>query len=152
MSMMTISTFWLLFSFICFLGELSSPGLFYLLSCSIVAFGLALGNHYAELPLAMQGLIFVIGFLFIFFVLHHLMKKIDERRRPQYISHLASLIHQEGTALTGISSDTPGQLAVHNETWLAYAANKGQVIKKGEHVIVVGIKGAHLIIKSKEKS
>ena len=149
---MTTSIFWLLFSLVCFLGELSSPGMFYFFSCSIVAFGLALWNYYAELSLATQGLLFFSGSFAMFFLLHRLMKKIDNGKKPQYVSHATALINREGIVLTPISGVTPGQLVIHNEVWLAYSTNKEQIIKKGEHVIIIGIKGTHLIVKSKEKS
>lgn len=149
---MTIAAFWLLFSLISFLAELSSPGMFYFFSCSIVSFGLALWNYYAELSLLMQGIVFTVGCFAIFFLLHFFMKKMTTNGRQQYISHIVSLINREGTALTEIAGTSSGQIVVHNEIWPAYSANKEQIINRGDQVVVIGIKGVHLIIKAKEKS
>jgi membrane protein implicated in regulation of membrane protease activity len=141
---------WFLFAASCFLLELSFPGLFYFLACSVAALLLSgITSVASQLGIFSQLLIFVLIFFISLFVLKKVVRK-TETQSHAYKSHLDALIGKEGEVITEITEIVPGQVKIKNEVWLAYSVEKEVTLEQGIKVVVVGIRGVHVLVKEKK--
>jgi membrane protein implicated in regulation of membrane protease activity len=139
--------FWFFFSFLCIFFELISPGLFYFLSCGFSAFIVAIIDTFFNTSVFVQGIVFFLIFVLLFFVLKIFVTDRFNEKKSQYKSHLLTLIAQEGIVVMQIQDDIPGQVRIKNEVWLAYSCVPGNIII-GRRIIVIAVRGAHLVVRS----
>lgn len=139
---------WLLAALFFALGEIATPGIFFLLAFAIGALLAAL-LAVLDLALAFQWAVFVIGSLGAFFALRPVARRLDRAGRDDGIG-ARRLLGQEATVLEDIpgSGDVGlGLVRVGREEWRAESTD-GRPIPTGAHVRVADIRGTRVVVSS----
>lgn len=137
--------FWLVSALVLLLLEMTTPGLFFFVAFACGAICAALAA-FLECSVAFQLWISLFGGVVCFFILKHLfiskgIAQIDLK------TNVAALVGQEGLVLDTINLHRPGVIKVKGELWGA-VLNEGSSLQKGTLVVVVGIQGNKLIVRS----
>lgn len=141
--MITItSLFWLIAAMLFLLLEIGHPGLFFFLSFFFACLAGAFGSFYG-LSLPQQALLVVGGCVVSFFILQKIAKSIGHHK-PR--TNIYALEGQMALVIADITADNPGRVKINGEQWMA-KTNNGQTLLKDTKVHVVGVKGAHVIVK-----
>lgn len=141
---------WSLIGLFLVLLELGHPGLFLCLSIALGAFsaaGVALMTSELGWQLVIFVLVAISGILLTQLWLRSLSKFFS---RSMGQTNVYALIGKRGTVLAAVSEQQTGYIKIDGEIWLA-KTSVGENITIGQEVLVIGIKGCHVIVKSKEE-
>ncbi len=141
--------FWLVIAIACLLLEIGSPGLFFFLSFFFGSLVAAISTFVFDSWL-LQAAIFLIGTMVAFFALHYRVRRWLANVSPHSQTNVYAMRSKRGLVTRQISPDAMGRVKVDGELWLARSL-RDQVIKEGELVIVVRVRGAHIIVDRVEK-
>jgi len=133
---------WLLCIFFCIVGELHTPGLFFLLSGAGGAGAAALLAWYGY-SLMVQVMVFVIGTVICAVMLHAVVKRTEKKTGIR--TNGDALIGMKGTIVRSCSLMERGLVYVRGETWSSYAVD--HQLKEGDVVEIVALRGCHLTVK-----
>lgn len=127
------------------LFELGTPGLFYFLSFSIAAFITAIATFFIT-TIIYQVLFFLLATVFAFLLLHVVFLPLLQSDKKNYKSNVEALIGKQGYVVMSIGKYHSGQVKMNGEVWSA-RSEKNEVIEKNREVMVIAVKGVHLIVK-----
>ena len=139
---------WLLVAVFCLLLEMSSPGLFFFLSFFFGALVTA-GATVVITSLMSQSVVFVVATAISFLLLHYWVKRRSKLFDTHSQTNVYALRNKRGSVIKEINKGKMGLVKIGGETWSACCMH-GQLIKEGVPVIVVRIKGAHLVVQEVE--
>lgn len=143
--------FWFLLALFCLLFEMGSPGLFFFLSFFFGAL-VAGGFSFVTTMWLWQALSFLISSFVAFLILHRWVKKKVDALDPRVQTNVYAMRSKRGRVIQHIFPDKMGIVKVDGERWSARSLH-GTAIKEDTEVIVVRIKGAHLVVEEvKEKN
>jgi len=138
---------WFIFAAVFIIGEIFTAGFF--LACfgvgAIVAGVLALIG--ANAIWQWVGFVVISGILFA--VSRRFAEKFSKKQPPGIGAD--RLISKEGIVLEEIDNmENAGSVRIDKEIWRADSEN-GEIIKKGDRVIVIKLDGTHVVVKIKEE-
>lgn len=138
--------FWLVTALILLLLEMTTPGLFFFVAFACGAICAALAA-FLEFSVAFQLWISLFGGVVSFLILKHLFlsKKIAQ---IDLKTNVEALIGQEGLVLDTINIHQPGVVKVKGELWGAILMDGSSSLQKGTLVVVTGVQGNKLIVRS----
>ncbi len=141
--MMITVFFWLITAFVFLILEAGNPNLFFFLSFCLSSLLSAL-LAYTEFSLSAQCIIFLIGSCVAFGALNLFIKRAQhtDTRTNAY-----ALEGQRALVTEAITPPATGQVRVNGEIWTARSLHD-ESFSAGTVVLVVQVRGAHLIIKS----
>jgi len=137
--------FWLIVAIMFLILEMGSPGFFFFLAFSLGALICAVST-FLTISLFWQSIIFLGGSLVSFLVLHFWIKKRMQKPRAYELSNIYALKGKRAKVLKRITHFQPGTVNVAGEVWTA-RPESDEIIQEGQYVIIVNVKGAHLIVK-----
>jgi len=135
---------WILISIVCLLFEVGSPGLFFFLSFFFGAIFAAISAVITASWL-IQSVIFLIFSFISFFVLSRWVKRRSSIIDIGMQTNVYAMRSKRGIVVKRITADTMGKVKVDGETWSARPHN-GEDIENGTKVVIIRIKGAHLVV------
>jgi membrane protein implicated in regulation of membrane protease activity len=135
---------WFAIAFLCVVGELHTPGLFFLLAGA----GGAVGSIVlALLDYSVTGQI--IGFFAItavwFIILHRFVQRSEKKIGMR--TNAEALIGMKGTMVRLCTPLNRGLVNVRGEVWSAYAVDR-QPVSAGDIVEIVALRGCHVLVKA----
>ena len=134
---------WLVIAFLFLILETTSPGLFFF---SSFFFGglIAAVSTYFTASLAIQTTIFLVSSSCFLVILRYWILPSVTNRSHQ--TNVYALRGKHGIVVKDITFTTPGFVKINGETWVARIL-KDEIIKVGDKVEVIDIRGAHVIVK-----
>jgi membrane protein implicated in regulation of membrane protease activity len=137
---------WLLGALFFALGEIATPGMFFLLPFAVgaLAAGVLAG---LDVNLAVQWAVFVFGTLAAFFALRPVAKRLDRQGHDEGIGS-RRLLGQEATVLEDIPGPGDvglGLVRVGREEWRAESTD-GSPISTGSQVRVADVRGTRVVV------
>ncbi len=135
---------WLLVALFCLFFEMGSPGLFFFLSFFFGAIIAAVSTVLFKTWL-LQSTVFVIGTCFSFIMLRQWVKRGSKTVDTHAQTNMYAMRSKRGMVLKKITAEKMGKVKVEGEIWSARSL-KGETIEQGVMVVVVRIKGAHVIV------
>ena len=135
---------WLLAAVLCLLLEMGSPGLFFFLSFFFGAL-VASGATLVTASWLAQSFTFIVATLISFLLLHYWVKRRSKLFDTHTQTNVYALRDKRGRIVREIIPGKMGLVKIEGETWSARSLHE-QTIKKGARVMVVRIKGAHLVV------
>jgi len=139
---------WGVLALIMLMFEMGHPGLFLFLSFSVGALiaGLAASANYG---LASQLTIFSLGVCTGLLLFYRWLKaKGRGFHKAQMGTNAYALVGKEAKAVSNITAQSPGQVIINGEIWRAKTYGDATIFQ-GDQVIVLDIKGCHLIVQIK---
>jgi len=136
---------WMVLAILGALFEIGHPGLFFFLSFSCGAV-LAAFSSLIPINLTVQLVVFFVGTALSFFVLRRYVAR--SLGTSGHRTNVEALVGRRGVVLEQIGPEKPGQVRVGGEAWLARAATADMEIGQGAEVVVVAVRGAHLVVTS----
>jgi membrane protein implicated in regulation of membrane protease activity len=141
---MDYTLLWLIIA-ILFLGvELLSPGLFYSLSFAIGAFAAMVGAHFLG-SVMWQMVLFLAATVGAMVLLRRFVAQRTGAYRPT--SNVYALIGKKGVLVVAPAGQQLGYVKVSGEMWACRTVDQ-ESIGVDAQVIVVAVKGSHLIVRS----
>lgn len=137
--------FWLVTALFFLILEMGSPGLFFFLSFFCGGLAAAGATLFIESVIMQTVVFFVITMFSLVLLRYYVMPQLG-KDRPHERTNVYALQGKRGFVLHGMTSQTPGLVRVNGEKWAARSVH-GESIEDGEHIEVVDIKGAHVIVK-----
>ncbi len=137
--------FWLIIAFFFLILEMGSPGLFFFLSFFVGAL-CAAGTSLLFSSLIIQCGAFVFGTIIALVVLKQWVAQKMFKGHPRTQTNVFALQGKHGMVLKDITPQGPGEVKINSEVWTARSAHD-EVIKTGETVEVVTVRGAHVVVK-----
>ncbi len=139
----TWSWIWLVAAVVFAVGEMSSPGSFFLLPFAI---GAAVASFLAFLGVSVtiEWVVFVLVSGGCFLAFRPLARRLDRDESAEGIG-AKRLIGQEASVLQPIGQDELGLIRVHREEWRAESAD-GVPIEAGQKVRVVEVRGTRCLV------
>lgn len=135
---------WIVVALLCLLFEMGHPGLFLFLSFCFGALASAFSSFLTDSWVA-QCLIFLGVSVTALLVLLRWVKKSTNIDHAHHKTNTQALLGKHALVTRDIAADTPGEVKVGGELWMARAAQEGP-IKAGTKVIVRMVRGAHLVV------
>lgn len=125
------------------LFELLSPGFFFFLSFACGCIAAACANFFS-MSMSIQLSFFAV----ISLVSLILLKKFVSQslNRSSHATNTDALIGKKGTVLEDIESNHGGYAKINGEIWFSKSIHN-DLIKAGDVVEVLGVKGSHIIVK-----
>lgn len=141
---MEFTLLWLIVAVFFLLIELASPGLFYSLS---FAFGAVAALAYAQIDTCVTThmLVFLGASAVAMLVLRRMVARRTGTYRPT--SNVYALVGKHGTVEVVPTATQFGYVKINGERW-ACRTIAHEHIGVNAHIIVVGIKGSHLIVRA----
>lgn len=136
---------WLVVAMFFLILEMGSPGLFFFLAFFFGAI-ISASSAFVTSSMLVQSVIFLIGSIASFMVLHFWVKRKILKPEEHELSNIYALKTKRAKVLKRITPDQSGTVKVGGEIWSARSQHQ-EVIEEGEHVSIVSVKGAHLIVK-----
>ena len=137
--------FWLVLAIFFLVLEMGTPGFFFFLSFFFGSLICAFSTFFTY-SLFVQSLVFLIGSGVSFLVLHFWIKRKMLKPKAHELTNVYALKGKRAKVLKRITDYEPGKVNVAGEVWSA-RPDTGQTIEAGEYVVIVHVKGAHLIVK-----
>jgi len=137
--------FWLIMAIVFLVFEMGTPGFFFFLSFSFGSLMCAVATFFTH-SIFLQSIIFLIGSVLSFLVLHFWIKRKMLKSKADQLTNVYALKGKRAKVLKKITYFKPGTVNVAGEVWAARPA-VDEVIEEGQYVIIVQVKGAHLIVK-----
>ncbi|HXW85756.1 MAG TPA: NfeD family protein [Candidatus Bathyarchaeia archaeon] len=141
MNIWTISL-WICLAAFFVLVELTSPGLFYFLSCAFGACGAALGSFF-QIPVAAQVVLFFMITGCALYLLTTVARNAMHKKGTK--TNCTALIGKSGIVVSEISPYTFGYVKINGELWAASSVDQ-QFIPLATSVKIVSVKGVHLVV------
>jgi len=138
------ATVWLFIALMGLLFEVGSPGLFFFLSFFFGAL-LAAGSAFTTQMWLVQSVVFLIGSVIAFIALTRWVKRRVLVEQAYTLTNVYAMRSKKGIVVKKITAETMGLVKVGGELWSARSHNQKE-IEKGAQVVVVRIKGAHLVV------
>ena len=142
--------FWLIIAVFFLILEMGSPGLFFFLSFFFGAISCAIATFFTT-SLVVQSIIFIVGTFLSFIILQFLVKKNLFKGSKHDVTNVYALRGKKGRVLKCIEPEGVGLVKVLGQVWSARIHDNEPAIKKGALVIVLDIKGAHLVVRETEE-
>lgn len=133
---------WLSISIIFLLFEIGHPGLFLYLSFFFGGLLAALVSMFSSSPV-LQTVGFIGGSICALGILRFALKRTVEQRNE---TNVYALVGKRAVVVDTISNKAHGYVRVQNQLWMARSLDS-QLLQKGEEVLVVDVRGAHVIVK-----
>lgn len=140
---------WLLVAVLCLLLEMGSPGLFFFLSFFFGAL-VAAGATLVTASWLAQSVVFVVATAISFLLLHYWVKRRSKLFDTHMQTNVYALRNKWGRVIREIVPGKMGLVKIEGETWSARSLHE-QAVKEGARVIVVRIKGVHLVVQEVEE-
>jgi membrane protein implicated in regulation of membrane protease activity len=140
---------WLACACLCIVGELHTPGLFFLLSGAGGSIGAAILAA-LDCSLEVQIIGFFLGMAVSFVILHKFVQRSEKKIGLR--TNGEALIGMKGVMVRHCTIMERGLVNVRGEIWSAYGMDDRQPLQKGDVVEVVALKGCHLIVKMVSES
>lgn len=140
--------FWLVIAIFFLLLEMGSPGLFFFLSFFFGAI-FAAGSTMLTDSQVLQSLVFLLGSIFSFLVLHFWVKRRFLKSKNIENTNFYALIGKQAKVIKTILPLEVGAVKVSGEIWSAKSLD-GSVVLQGSNVEIIEIKGVTLIVKQVE--
>jgi membrane protein implicated in regulation of membrane protease activity len=140
--MNTFFTAWILLALLFLFFEMGSPGLFYFLSFSFGALAAAVSSL-AVGAVTSQILIFLAGTCIALLVLKWWVARKSNKNHSHDKSNIYALKGKRAVVLKDITPDASGTVKIGGESWMARSAHH---IAAGSHVLVVDVRGAHVLV------
>lgn len=135
---------WIIFAVLCVLLETVNPGLFLFLSFALGAFITAFFALFIS-SLATQCIVFLIASMGSLILLIKWVKKTTEKSHVDQKTNTQALLGRQALVVRAIYPDSPGEVKIGGELWMARAVHN-QSIEVGSRVIVVQVRGAHVVV------
>ena len=123
--------------------EMSSPGFFFFLSfffgscaCSLLSFWTT--------SFLFHGLLFLLVTCFSFFILRVFVRRLLSRKKVE--TNVYALVGKKGYVICSIVPPRAGYVRVNTAEWMARSVDN-TMLEIEANIIVVDIKGAHLLVK-----
>lgn len=129
------------------LGEMSTPGSFFLAPFGVGALVAAV-LAFADVSVGVEWLAFVVVSVACLFALRPLAHRLDRTASADGVGS-RRLIGRDGVVLEAIPAGDLGVVRVEREEWRAVAAD-GQALEEGARVRVTDVEGTKLVVESKE--
>ena len=142
--MNSLCILWLVVAVLCLMFEMGNPGLFYFLSFCFGALGAGLASMVSD-SIVTQVITFLIVTILGLGILKYWVRK-----KMHTIAHnhtnMDALVGKQGLVIQTITQDDPGRVKIGGEVWLARSYNN-QMIVEDQHVIILRVSGAHVVVK-----
>jgi len=139
--------FWLVIAIFFLMLEMGSPGLFFFLSFFFGALLCAFVTFFTN-SVMVQTIMFLIGTVVSFLFLHFWIKSKIFKKDRDITTNVYAMLGKQGTVVKRISASEVGQVKLFGDIWMARSAHD-EVMEKGDEVIVVKLKGAHVVVRPK---
>lgn len=136
--------YWFLTALLFLLLELGHPGLLFFVSFAFGAFIAGIASLWIQ-ELVMQFGVFLAVTIIALAVLKYWLVKHGSHAPKHGQSNIYALEGKRGFVLKEISPNQPGQVSLNGEIWMARAIQDA-VVPVGAEVMVLHVKGAHLVI------
>lgn len=137
---------WLVAGLVFLILEMGHPGLFFSLSFSLGSF-VAAGLTWYDFSWYFVFSGFLVTSLVAIGFLKYFVGSFIKQHETHHPTNTDALIGQIGIVTVAITGEQPGRVRVGSEVWMARAAHVGSV-KEGARVIVVAVRGSHVVVKS----
>lgn len=140
---------WIVVSLLCLVFEMGHPGLFLFLSFCFGALASAFSSVLTD-SLVIHCLVFLGVSITALCVLLKWVKKSTGIDHAHHKTNTQALVGKSALVMRDIAVDSPGEVKVGGELWMARAAHDGH-IKAGTKVVVKMVRGAHVVVEQVEQ-
>lgn len=135
---------WVIVSLLFVLLEIGHPGLFLFLSFALGALITAFSAVYSD-SLMSQCVIFLLASIGALIVLVRWVKKTTDKDHAYQYTNTQALVGKHALVIKDISVDIAGEVKIGGELWMARTPHN-QHLPVGTQVIVVQVRGAHVVV------